>query len=49
MQTEAAKTLVTLRGKRFPREVFYRAVQSEVKRIARLCNEDTHEGYYGEE
>jgi hypothetical protein len=46
--TEAAKTLVTMRNNRLNRDVFYRAVQSEVKRIARLCNEDTHEGYYWE-
>lgn len=46
--TEAAKTLVTVRNDRMSRDAFYRAVQSEVKRISRLCTEDCHDGYYWE-
>lgn len=46
--TEAAKTMVTMRNHRLNRETFYRRVQSEIKRISRMCTEDTHEGYYWE-
>ncbi len=44
--TDAAKFLVLVRGGRSSKEKFFRAVQSEQKRIARLCTQDCWEGYY---
>lgn len=46
--TEAAKTLVTMRSGRMNKDTFFRAVQSEQKRISRLCTEDCHDGYFWE-
>lgn len=46
--TDAAKALVTQRYQRLSKDEFYRRVQSEVKRISRLCTQDCHEGYYWE-
>lgn len=44
--TEAAKDIVTSRKSRMSKDAFFRAVQSEQKRIARLCNDDCWNGYY---
>jgi cell division protein YceG involved in septum cleavage len=44
--TDAAKFLVLVRPGRLSKEAFFRAVQNEQKRIARLCNQDQTEGYY---
>ena len=44
--TDAAKFLVLVRGGRSSKEQFFRAVQCEQKRIARLCTQDRWEGYY---
>lgn len=47
--SDAAKFLVLLRPGRSSKEAFFRAVQNEQKRIARLCNQDRSEGYYWSE
>lgn len=44
--TEAAKVLVTTRTGRMTKDTFFRAVQSEQKRIARKCTQDCWDGYY---
>lgn len=44
--TDAAKFLVLVRGGRSSKEQFFRAVQCEQKRIARLCTQDCWDGYY---
>lgn len=44
--SDAAKFLVLIRPGRSSKEAFFRAVQSEQKRIARLCTQDCWDGYY---
>ena len=44
--TAAAKALVARRVRKASKETFFRIVQSEQKRIARMCTEDCWEGYY---
>ena len=46
--TDAAKVLVSMRNGRMDKDTFFRAVQSEQKRIARLCTQDQTDGYYWE-
>lgn len=50
--TAAAKALVTARSStalRMRKEVFFSLVQSEQKRISRLCTKDVTVGYYWSE
>lgn len=47
--TDAAKSIVSNRSSRLNKYNFFRAVQSEQKRIARMCNQDCWEGYYWSE
>lgn len=44
--TNAAKHIVLSQHKRMPKDVFYRSVQSQIKRISRMCSQDCWEGYY---
>ena len=46
--TEAAKTLVTAEHGRLDKDTYYRKVQSRIKKISRMCNEDCHDGYFWE-
>jgi len=46
--TEAAKVLVSMRNGRMDKDSFFRAVQSEQKRISRKCTQDCWDGYYWE-
>ena len=44
--TDAAKAIVAQRLKNVSKDIFFKAVQSEQKRISRWCSQDCWEGYY---
>lgn len=44
--TDAAKYMVLQTGTRMNKDRFYHSVQSQIKRISRMCSQDCWEGYY---